>query len=80
MHCMLDSCQAYGSADSSLGVPGDVMATALSTVYSITESGANLTVSDPAYSLYRTVSRKMIAWEHHGTNGLLLSILLGLSM
>lgn len=43
-------------------------------VYSILDSGANLTASDLAYGLYRATARQVNAWETHGTDGLLLSL------
>lgn len=57
------------------GIPGDVAALAAGMVYSIMDSGANLTESDPAYGLYRAASRKVKSWEIAGTDGVLLALL-----
>lgn len=71
----LDILQAYGSAGALSGIPGDMTATAAGMVYSILDSGANLTASDPVYGLYRATARKVNEWEAHGTDGVLLSLL-----
>lgn len=58
-------------------MPGDVTATAAGLVYSIVDTGKNLTTANPAFGLHRAVSRKVSAWEHHGTDGYLLGLLGG---
>lgn len=61
-------------------MPGDVAAEAASRVYSIFESGSNLTASDAAYGLFRAASRKVDEWEHQGGYGYLLELLGGIDV
>lgn len=67
--------QAYGSGSTITQVPGDVAATAVGLVYSLVDSGSNLTATDPAYGLHRAASLRLGQWEENGTNGLLLQLL-----
>lgn len=73
--------QAYGSAGASSIVPGDVTATAVGQLYSLMDTGKNLTGTDPAYSLRRAASLKLGAWEERGsTDGYVLWLLGGLGL
>lgn len=73
--------QAYGSAGASSVVPGDVTATAVGQVYSLMDTGKNLTATDPAYGLHRAASLKLVAWEERGsTDGYVLWLLGGLGL
>lgn len=62
-------------------VPGDVTATAVGLVYSLMNTGNNLTAADPAYGLHRAASLKLGAWEERGsTDGYVLWLLGGLGL
>lgn len=73
--------QAYGSAGVSSVVPGDISATAVGLMYSLFDTGSNLTSSDPAYGLHRAASVRLGAWEERGTtDGVMLELLGGLGL
>ena len=62
-------------------MPGDVTATAVGQVYSLMDTGNNLTTTDPAYGLHRAASLKLAAWEEKGsTDGYVLWLLGGLGL
>ncbi|CAM9963101.1 unnamed protein product, partial [Ectocarpus fasciculatus] len=70
---------AYGSAGVDSAVPGDVSATAVGLVYSLMDTGRNLTSADAAYGLHRAAALKHGAWEERGnTDGFILWQLGGL--
>ncbi|CBN77189.1 conserved unknown protein [Ectocarpus siliculosus] len=75
----LEVLQAYGSAGVESVVPGDVTATAVGLVYSLMDTGKNLTSADAAYGLHRAAALKHGAWEERGnTDGFILWQLGGL--
>lgn len=51
------------------------MAASVGMVYEIMDTGTGMNATHPAYDLYRTASRKVSVWEHHGTDGVLLGLL-----
>lgn len=56
-------------------------ATAVGQVYSLMDTGTNLTAADPAYGLHRAASLKLGAWEEKGdTDGYVLWLLGGLGL